>query len=181
MLVSGPPDAHHLAFDTASFGAATCNLGFPFFAHPVEALAEIGRVLVLGGLFWSSVPDRQSWHELFEVAHDVVPASERLLRGFMTKLEQAQRLMPSLEQAGLMVMQRELIRFPFIFANGHEALAFFNGLFLLFTTLPAPLKRRLSRVLDKCFAQGVTMSYVALLACTRRAAGAASAAYQAVT
>ncbi len=161
-------DAHRLAFEPASFDAATCNLGFPFFAHPVAALAEIRRVLVPGAPFWSSVPDRQSWRELFEVVHEVVPASTRLLRGFMAKLEQAQQLVPSLEQAGFAVTHQEFIRLPFTFANGREAITFFNGLFSLFTTLPAPLEARFSRVLDERFPRGVTTSYVALLACGRR-------------
>ena len=168
-IVLATMDAHRLAFDPASFDAATCNLGFLFFSHPVEALAEVGRVLVPGGLFWSSVPVRQSWQELFTVVQDVVPVSDRLLRGFMAKLEQAQRLLPSLEQSGFVVTQRELLRFPFTFANGHEAISFFNSLFSLFTTLPAPLEGRLSQILDERFPGGVTTSYVAALVCARRA------------
>lgn len=174
-------DVHRLALETASFDAATCNLGFPFFAYPVEALAEIRRVLVPSGLFWTSVPDRQSWQELFAVVHDVVPESKRLLHGFMAKLEQAQQLLPSLEQAGFVVTHQELIHFPFTFANGHEAITFFNGLFSLFTTLPAPLEGQLSRVLDERFPRGITTSYVALLTCARHDTGAASAALTPVT
>lgn len=161
-------DVHRLAFEPAMFDVATCNLGFPFFAHPIEALAEIERVLVPGAPFWASVPDRQSWRELFEVVHAVVPAAPRLLRGFMAKLEQAQRLQPSLERAGFVVTHQELVRLPFTFADGHEAVRFFNGLFSLFTTLPTALETRLSRVLDERFPAGVTTSYVALLACARR-------------
>jgi SAM-dependent methyltransferase len=173
-------DVHHLAFQPASFDAATCNLGFPFFAHPVEALMEIGRVLVPGGLFWSRVPDRQSWQELFEVVHHVVPASKRLLRGFMVKLKQAQRLLPLLEQAGFVVTQRELIRLPFTFANGHEAIMFFNGIFFLFSTLPAPLTGRLGRLLDERFPRGVTTSYVVPLVCARQDANAPSRSHSLV-
>lgn len=165
-------DAHQLAFESASFDAATCNLGFPFFAHPVAALAEIGRVLTPGAPFWASVPDRQSWRELFQVAHDVIPRSDQLLRGFMAKLEQAQRLLPSLEQAGFVMTRQELLRLPFTFANGHEAVAFFNGLFSLFTTVPAPVERRFSQALDERYPQGVETSYVALLACARRPSAA---------
>jgi ubiquinone/menaquinone biosynthesis C-methylase UbiE len=169
-------DAHHLAFEPASFDAATCNLGFPFFAHPAEAMAELRRVLVPGASFWSSVPDRQSWREFFEVVHDVVPGATQLLRGFMARLEQAQRLIPSLEQAGFEVTHQELLRLSFAFANGREAITFFNDLFSLFTTLPAPLERQLSRTLDERFPGGVVTSYVALLACAQRDDGAVSAA-----
>lgn len=161
-------DVHQLAFETASFDVATCNLGFPFFAHPVPALAEIRRVLVPGASFWSSVPDRESWQELFDVVHEVVPLSGRLLRGFMAKLEQAQRLLPSLEQAGFVVTHLERIRLPFTFANGREAVTFFNGLFSLFTTLPASLEGHVAGALDERFPHGVTTSYVALLACAQR-------------
>jgi ubiquinone/menaquinone biosynthesis C-methylase UbiE len=167
-------DAHHLAFETASVDVATCNLGFPFFAHPVGALAEIGRVLTPGACFWASVPNRQSWHELFSVVHDALPVLDRLLRGFMAKLEQAEKLLPTLEQAGFDVTQRELVRLPFTFADGHEAVAFFNDLFSLFTTLPGPVERHLSGVLDERFPHGVTTAYVALLACARWDASATS-------
>lgn len=161
-------DAHHLTFEPSSLHVATCNLGFPFFAHPVEALAEIGHVLTPGACFWASVPNRQSWHELFTVVHDTLPISDRLLRGFMAKLEQAEKLLAALAQAGFAVSHQELIRLPFAFADGHEAVAFFNDLFSLFTTLPAPVERQLSQVLDERFPHGVTTSYVALLACARR-------------
>jgi len=164
-------DAHQLAFESASFDAATCNLGFPFFAHPVAALGEIGRVLAPGAPFWASVPDRQSWRELFQVTHEVIPRSDQLLHGFMAKLEQAQRLLPSLEQAGFVVTRQELLRFPFTFANGLEAVMFFNRLFSLFTTLPAPVERRLSQALDERYPQGVSTSYVALLVCAQRPTG----------
>lgn len=156
-------DVHHLGFETASFDAATCNLGFPFFAHPVAALAEIGRVLTPGASLWASVPDRASWRELFAVVHEVVPVSQRLLRGFMAKLEQAQMLLPSLERAGFTVTDRELVRLPFTFANGQEAVTFFNDLFSLFSALPAPVAGRLSRILDERFPQGIATAYVALL------------------
>lgn len=167
-------DAHHLTFEPASIDMATCNLGFPFFAHPVEALAEIGRVLTPGACFWTSVPNRQSWHELFMVVHDTLPVSDRLLRGFLAKLEQAEKLLPSLEQAGFVATHQELIHLPFAFADAHEAIAFFNNLFSLFTTLPEPVERRLSRVLDERFPYGVTTSYVALLACARWGTNASS-------
>jgi len=109
------------------------------------------------------------------VVQDIVPASKRLLRGVMARLEHAQRLLPSLEQAGFVVTHQELIRCPFTFANGHEAIIFFNGLFSLFTVLPAPLEGRLSRVLDERCPRGITTSYVALLTCARRDTGAAPA------
>lgn len=160
-------DVHHLAYEWAAFDAATCNLGFPFFAHPVAALAEIGRVLKPGASLWASVPDRASWRELFEVVHEAVPLSQRLLRGFMAKLEQAQLLLPSLAQAGFAVTDRELVRLPFTFANGREAVTFFNDLFSLFSTLPAPVAGRLSRILDERFPQGISTAYVALLARAR--------------
>ena len=175
-LSFAPMDAQHLAFAPASFDAATCNLGFPFFAHPAEAMAEIRRVLVPGAPFWASVPDRQSWREFFEVVYEVVPNATQLLRGFMARLEQAQRILPSLEQAGFEVTHQELLRLPFAFANGHEAVTFFNDLFSLFTTLPAPLERRLSRTLDERFPGGVATSYVALLTCARRDDAAVSVA-----
>jgi ubiquinone/menaquinone biosynthesis C-methylase UbiE len=164
-------DAHQLAFESASFDAATCNLGFPFFANPVAALGEIGRVLAPGAPFWASVPDRQSWRGLFQVTQDVIPRSDQLLHGFMSKLEQAQRLLPSLEQAGFVVTRQELLRFPFTFANGHEAVVFFNRLFSLFTTLPAQVERRLIQALDERYPQGVSTSYVTLLACAQRPTG----------
>ncbi|HLZ21797.1 MAG TPA: class I SAM-dependent methyltransferase [Ktedonobacterales bacterium] len=164
-------DVHHLAFETGSLDAVTCNLGFPFFAHPVEALAEIRRVMSPGASFWSSVPDRQSWGELFEVVHEVVPVSDRLLRGFMVKMEQAALLLPTLQQAGFTVTHQECVRLPFFFADGHEAVTFFNSLFSLFTTLPAAVEGRLSRILDERFPHGITTAYVALLACARREAG----------
>lgn len=63
------------------------------------------------------------------MVHEAVPVSERLLRGFMAKLEQAQLLLPSLEQAGFTVIDRELVRLPFTFATGREAVTFFNDLF----------------------------------------------------
>ena len=88
-------NVHHLAFEMASFDAATYNLGFPFFAHPVMALAEIGCVLTPGASLWASVPDRESWREPVEVVHEVELASERLLRGFMAKMEQGQQLLSS--------------------------------------------------------------------------------------
>lgn len=160
-------DTHQLAFETAAFDAATCNLGFPFFAHPVAALEEIGRVLKPGASLWASVPDRSSWRELFDVVHEAVPVSQRLLRGFMAKLEQAQLLLPSLEQAGFTVTGQELVRMPFTFANGQEAVRFFNDLFSLFSSLPAPIAGRLSHILDERFPQGVSTAYVALLAHAR--------------
>lgn len=161
-------DVHHLAFEAATFDAATCNLGFPFFAHPVAALAEIGRVLKPGASLWASVPDRASWRELFEVVHEAVPASQRLLRGFMAKLEQAQLLLPSLEQAEFTVTDQELVRLPFTFANGREAVRFFNDLFSLFSALPAPIAGRLSHMLDQRFPRGISTAYVALLARAQR-------------
>lgn len=165
-------DVHDLAFEMAHFDAVICNLGFQFFAHPVAALAEIGRVLKPGRTLWASVPDRESWRELFEVVHEVVPASDQQLRGFMAKLEQAQQLLPSLEQAGFAVTSRELLRLPFAFANGAEAVTFFNDLFSLFSSLPAPIAGRLSQILDERFPQGITTSYVALLTSARWASGA---------
>ena len=144
-------DVHHLTFEAAAFDAATCNLGFPFFAHPIAALTEIGRVLKPSASLWASVPDRASWREFFAVVHEAVPVSERLLRGFMAKLEQAQLLLPSLEQAGFTVIDRELVRLPFTFATGREAVTFFNDLFSLFSALPAPVTGRLRHMLDERF------------------------------
>lgn len=160
-------DARQLSFETASIDAATCNLGFHLFARPAEALSEIGRTLKPGARFWASVPDSQSWREFFEVAHDVAPDVDQLLRGYTAKLEQGARLPLALQEAGFVAIQQEDLRLPFAFATGNEAAVFFDGLFSLFATLPANFQERLSHALDERFPQGVKTSYVASLAYAR--------------
>lgn len=161
-------DASQLAFETASMDAMTCNLGLHLFARPAEALSEMWRVLTPGARLWASVPDRQSWREFFTIAHDVAPDADRLLRGFMTKLEQGAPLLLALQQAGFTVTDQESLRLPFTFASDREALAFFTGLVAPFATLPASLLKRLG----ERFPQGMTTSYVASLLCAHTDAGA---------
>lgn len=65
------------------------------------------------------------------------------------------------------MIHQELVRLPFSFANGSQALEFFNALFSLFSAVPAPIAARLSRILDERFPHGISTSCVALLARAR--------------
>jgi enediyne biosynthesis protein CalE5 len=65
-------DAQALAFDDASFGAATCRFGLMLCPEPARAAAEAHRVLVPGGRYALAVWDEPAKNPMFEVMAEVV-------------------------------------------------------------------------------------------------------------
>ena len=77
-------DAEHLLFENATFDVALCGFGVFFFPHPDDAVSEMARVVVPGGIVglssWADEDERWAWDD--ELLADLVVARRAISQPF---------------------------------------------------------------------------------------------------
>lgn len=162
-------DAEKLRWAPSSFDVVVCNLAFPFFRRPYQALQHVFTVIRPGGSVHFSVPGEHTWEECFVIAAGVLGSAWSVAKPFLQKIHQAEQLPGALLHAGFRELE-EHFRIPFRFPNGCEVLQFFSELFRLLDYVPPAIRDTLADAIDRQYPHGFQMHYEALVLAARRPA-----------